>query len=201
MPTLLEALADVPNPRGLIRPPPAVLALAVVALLPGTKTLEAIAQFRRARTPTKSALSKLFRRLDPARAEAALARWRASTAKRSAGGGLPGAHLLSAYAPAAAAVARMRVGAETSGHKAALGLLGVTDLRGKVVTADAKFTHRLSGGGAAARRETAQSDSTNQNLIRSGNRPGVTPRSAGATMGNRPPPRPPDAPRRPAPGC
>ena len=143
MPTLLEALADVPDPRdprGLIHPLPAVLALAVVALLSGMTTLEAIVQFdrdrpplafalgfRRARTPNKSALSKLFRRLDPARTEAALARWLAARAgtggalcldgkalRDSAGGGLPGAHLLTAYAPAAAAVAQMRVDAKTN---------------------------------------------------------------------------------------
>lgn len=72
-----------------------------------------------------------------------------------AAGGLPGAHLLAAYAPhAAAAVGRWRVDARANEHKAALGLLGVLPLRGRVVTADGMFTHRdvcravLDGGGA-----------------------------------------------------
>ena len=175
MPTLslIEALADVPDPRdprGLVHPLTAVLGLTVVALLAGMASLEAIAQFgrdrgaplafalgfRRARTPNKSALSKLFRRLDPARVEAAPARWVAArgvddavlcldgkTPRGSAGGGLPGAHLLAAYAPRAAAVlGQLRVDAKTNEHKAALELLGVLPLRGKVVTADAMFTHR-----------------------------------------------------------
>ena len=175
MPTLslIEALADVPDPRdprGLVHPLTAVLGLTVVALLAGMASLEAIAQFgrdrgaplafalgfRRARTPNKSALSKLFRRLDPTRVEAALARWVAArgiddgvvcldgkTLRGSAGGGLPGVHLLAAYAPRAAAVlGQLRVDAKTNEHKAALELLGVLPLRGKVVTADAMFTHR-----------------------------------------------------------
>lgn len=183
MPTLLDALAEVPDPRdprGRIHPLPAVLALAVVATLAGMKSLEAIAQFgrlrpplafslgfRRARTPNKSALSKLLRRLDPAAVERAVGRWLAGraagaevvaldgkTLRGSAGGGLPGAHLLAAYAPdAAAAVAQMRVDAKTNEHKAALAMLGVLDVKGRVVTADAMFTHRdvcaavLRGGG------------------------------------------------------
>ena len=80
-PSLLELLATIPNPRkprGRIHPLPAVLSLAVVALLAGMKSLEAIAQFgrdhgtplahalgfRRKKTPSKSSLSRLFRRLD-----------------------------------------------------------------------------------------------------------------------------------------
>jgi hypothetical protein len=182
--TLVEALADVPDPRdrrGRRHPLVAVLGLTVVALLAGCKTLEAIAQFgrdrgaplafalgfRRAKTPNKSALSKLFRRLDPDRFEAALARWLRARAgagghvaldgkalRGSAAGGLPGVHLLAAYAPhAAAAVGQLRVDAKTNEHKAALELLGVLPLRGRVVTADAMFTHRdvcqavLGGGG------------------------------------------------------
>src|SRR5215510_8705733 len=90
--TLLDVLTDIPDPRdrrGRVHPLSAVLSLAVVAMLAGMKSLEAIAQFgrdhgrplahalgfRRARTPTKSALSKLFRRLDLPRFEGALRRW------------------------------------------------------------------------------------------------------------------------------
>jgi predicted transposase YbfD/YdcC len=50
-------------------------------------------------------------------------------------------------------VAQLRVDAKTNEHKAALEMLGVLPLRGRVVTADAMFTHRdicsavIEGGG------------------------------------------------------
>ena len=105
--SLLEALALVPDPRsrhGRIHPLVAVLGLVTVAMLAGCTSLDAIAQFgrdrglplaaalgfRRAKTPNKATLGKLFRRLDVA----------------------------------------------------ALELLGVLPLAGRVVTADALFTHR-----------------------------------------------------------
>jgi hypothetical protein len=147
-----------------------MLGLAVVAMLAGRKSLEAIAQFgrdhgaklafalgfRRAKTPTKSAYSKLFRRLNLAQYEASLRRWLQSRSgqeavvnldgKRlcgSATAALPGLHLLTAYAPQAQVVlGQLRVDAKTNEHKAALELLGVLPLRGKTVTADAMFTHR-----------------------------------------------------------
>lgn len=173
--SLLEALADVPDPRGrrgLIHPLPAILGLAVVAILSGCKSLEAIAQFgrdrgaslahalgfRRAKTPVKSCLSTLLRRLDPVALDAALARWLAGRHEagweviaidgksicNSRDGEVPCAHLLSAYAPQAAAVlGQLRVDAKTNEHKAALRLLDILPpLRGAVVTADAMFTHR-----------------------------------------------------------
>ena len=173
--SLMEALADVPDPRGAQgkrHPLTAILGLTVVAVLSGMKSLEAIAQFgrdhgqalafalgfRRAKTPVKSRLSTLFRRLDVAALEAALARWLAGrhdagwavvtldgkTLCGSAAGAAPGVHLLAAYAPQAAAVlGQVRVDAKTNEHKAALRLLGILPpLRGAVVTADAMFTHR-----------------------------------------------------------
>jgi hypothetical protein len=136
------------------------------------KSLEAIAQFgrdhgpplahalgfTRAKTPTKSCLSKLFRRLDSGAFEEALGRWvlgrvrhhgwdaiavDGKTARGSADADAPGVHLLTAYVPAAAAVLKqLRVDAKTNEHKAALTLLGVLPLAGKVVTGDAMFTHR-----------------------------------------------------------
>jgi hypothetical protein len=101
--SLLEALAAVPDPRrpkGVRHPLTAVLSLTVVATLAGMKGLEAIAQFgrdhgkalahalgfRRGKTPAKSTLSKLFRRLDVDAFEAALSRWPART---TAGGSWP----------------------------------------------------------------------------------------------------------------
>jgi predicted transposase YbfD/YdcC len=172
--SLVEAFDAVPDPRdrrGCRHPLTAVLSLATVAILAGMKTLEAIAQFgrdhgaplahalgfRRAKTPTKSALSKLFRRLDLPAFEAALSRWILSrqqdgwvavavdgkALKGSHAGETPGIHLLTAYVPAAAAVlGQLRVAAKTNEHKAALHLLGVLPLAGKVVTGDAMFTHR-----------------------------------------------------------
>ena len=63
---------------------------------------------------------------------------------REPGRGAPGAHLLAAYAPqAAAVVGQLRVDARTNEPKAALRLLGVLPpLRGAVVTGDAMFAHR-----------------------------------------------------------
>lgn len=173
--SLVEELARVPDPRsrkGRRHPLTAILSLTVVATLAGCKGLEAIAQFgrdhgralahalgfTRAKTPNKSCLSKLFRRLDVAALEEALGRWAlgrlerlgwdaialdGKTARGSADGEVPGAHLLTAYVPAAAAVLRqVRVDGKTNEHKAALRLLGVLPLAGKVVTGDAMFTHR-----------------------------------------------------------
>jgi hypothetical protein len=173
--SLVEALADVPDPRdprGVRHPLAAVLSLTVVAVLAGMKSLEAIAQFgrdhgpelafalgfRRARTPVKSMLSDLFRVLDTAAVEAAIQRWLVSrhaagwavvtldgkALRGSATGEAPAVHLLSAYAPHAAAVlGQWPVGVKTNEHKAALALLGILPpLDGAVVTADAMFTHR-----------------------------------------------------------
>lgn len=173
--SLQEELATVPDPRsrqGRIHPLHAILSLAVVAILAGNKSLEAIAQFgrdhgpalahalgfNRGKTPNKSCLSKIFRRLDVNALEEALGRWilgrvehhgwdaialDGKTARGSADGEAPGVHLLAAYVPAAAAVlAQIRVDGKTNEHKAGLTLLGVLPLKGKVVTGDAMFTHR-----------------------------------------------------------
>lgn len=173
--SLIEELATVPDPRarrGRRHPLTAILSLTVVATLAGMKSLEAIAQFgrdhgtalahalgfTRGKTPNKSCLSKLFRRLDIDALEDVLARWiggriqhhgwdalalDGKTVRGSADGEIPGVHLLTAYVPTAAAVLKqMRVDAKTNEHKAALRLLGVLPLQGKVVTGDAMFTHR-----------------------------------------------------------
>jgi hypothetical protein len=118
--TLLDAFARVPAPRrphGRFHPLVAVLARTTVAMLAGCNSLSALAPFgrdrgrplavalgfRRAKTPNPSALGKLFRRLDIAAFENALAVWRASrrwtgehaaldgkTLTGSLPGGLPG---------------------------------------------------------------------------------------------------------------
>jgi hypothetical protein len=100
--TLLEALAQVPdprNPKGVRYPLHAILSLAVLAMLTGAKSYSAIAQFghergaalalalgfRRGTTLSKSALADLFRRIDVLAFEAALSRWVASRMMQSHG--------------------------------------------------------------------------------------------------------------------
>src|SRR4051794_15106740 len=173
--SLLEVLAEVPdprNPRGVRYPLPAVLSLAVLAMLTGAKSYTAIAQFgrqrgaalalalgfRRGTTLRKSTLANLFRRLDVTAFEAALSRWVASrlpagqplhvcidgkAARGSKDGDAPGHHLVAAYAPAAEAVlAQLRVDAKTNEHKAALELLGVLPVKGNIFSGDAIFCQR-----------------------------------------------------------
>ncbi len=173
--SLLEVLAQIPDPRsrrGRRHPLSAILALAVLAMLTGAKSYQAIAQFgrdkgpplahalgfTRGKTPTKSTLSVLFRCLDVQAFEAALSRWMASrlpqgggliialdgkTARGSRDGDLPGQHLVAAYcAQAQAVLAQVRVDAKTNEHKAALQLLGILPVRGNLFTGDALFCQR-----------------------------------------------------------
>lgn len=184
--SLLEELARIPDPRnrrGTRHPLPAILGLTVLARLTGCKSYTAIAPFgrdkgvalalalgfRRGKTPAKSRLSTLFRRLDVTAFEAALSRWVAARLGRSDGlpicldgktvrgskdGDVPGHHLLAAYAPAAQAVlAQLRVNAKINEHKAALELLGIVPVKGCLFTGDAAFCQRdfceqiIDGGG------------------------------------------------------
>jgi DDE_Tnp_1-associated/Transposase DDE domain len=173
--SLLDVLADVPDPRrshGLRHPLSAVLSLAVLAMLTGCQGYAAIAQFgrdkgaalawalgfRRGKTPAPSTFCEIFRALDIAALEEALARWIRSrlpdgeplvlcldgkTARGSKDGDLPGQHLVAAYAPHCQAVlAQIRVDAKTNEHKAALQLLGILPLKGCLVTGDALFCQR-----------------------------------------------------------
>lgn len=173
--SLLEVLSEIPDPRqrrGIRHPLSAILGLAVVAMLAGCKSYQAIAQFgrdkgfslaqllgfRRGKTPTKATYSILFRRLDVVAFEAALARWIASrlseqhsrvialdgkTLRGSRDGTVPGHHLVAAYAVEASAVlAQIRVDAKTNEHKAALQLLGIVPIPGRIFTGDAIFCQR-----------------------------------------------------------
>jgi hypothetical protein len=180
---LLEGLHDPRSAKGRRHPLPALLALAVVAMLAGMTSYEAIVDygrerggeflqllgFTRRRGLCKATYSRVFRRIDAADFEARVGRWLrgrlapedachvcldGKTARGSRDGQTPGVHLLSAYAPEAKAVlAQLRVDAKTNEHKAALELLGVLPIEGKVVTGDAMFTHRdvcatvIDGGG------------------------------------------------------
>jgi hypothetical protein len=173
--SLLEALAQVPDPRsrhGRRHPLSAILSLAVLAMLSGAKSYQAIAQFgrdhgvalahalgfRRGKTPAKSTFSILFRILDVSAFENVLSRWIASrlpegvplaihldgkTARGSRDGDVPGQHLVAAYCSEARAVlAQIRVDAKTNEHKAALQLLGILPVKGNLFTGDALFCQR-----------------------------------------------------------
>ncbi len=168
---LLAELPDPRSRLGRRHPLPAILGLVVFALLLGRRSLEGIAQlgrdfgaplahalgFRRGKTPAKSTLSTLLRSLDVAALEAALARWLAGrlpndggplsldgkTLRGSRAGDVPGQHLVAAYVPHVEAVlAQVRVDAKTNEHKAALQLLGLLPLAGRVVVGDAMFCQR-----------------------------------------------------------
>lgn len=169
---LLEGIHDPRGARGKRHPLPALLALAVVAMLAGMTSYEAIVDygkergwefrqllgFTRRRGLCKATYSRVFRRLDVADFEARVRQWiqgrlgsedaphlalDGKTARGSRDGQAPGVHLVSAYAPdVRAVVGQLRVDAQTNEHKAALELLGVLPVTGKVITGDAMFTHR-----------------------------------------------------------
>jgi hypothetical protein len=173
--SLLEALSQVPDPRsrhGRRHPLSAILTLAVVGMLTGCRSYQAISQFgrdkgfalahalgfTRGKTPTKSTFSVLFRILDVAVFEAVLSGWIASrlpqeqelairldgkTARGSRDGDIPGQHLVAAYcAESQAVLAQVKVDAKTNEHKAALRLLGILPVAGNILTGDALFCQR-----------------------------------------------------------
>lgn len=180
---LLEGLHDPRRAQGRRHPLAALLGLAVVATLAGMSSYEAIVQYGKERGwdflehlgfktrwgLCKATYSRVFRRIDVADFEARVGRWLqgrlgpgdaphiaidGKTARGSRDGSTPGVHLVAAYAPHVKAVlAQLRVDAKTNEHKAALELLGVLPLKGKVVTGDGMFTHRdfcakvIAGGG------------------------------------------------------
>jgi hypothetical protein len=168
---VLADVPDPRSPHGRFHPLPAVLGLVVLGLLMGRRSLSGFARlgrlygaplahalgFRRGKTPAKSTLSQLLRAVDTAALEAALARWVRSrlgeepehvsldgkTLRGSRDGAVPGQHLVAAYAPRVQAVlAQLRVDAKTNEHKAALQLLGLLPLAGRVVVGDAMFCQR-----------------------------------------------------------
>lgn len=168
----LATLPDPRSRHGRIHPLPAVMGLVALALLMGRKSLKSIARFgrqhgaplahalgfRRGKTPAVSTLSRTLRRFDALQLEAALARWirgridsphfeqislDGKTLRGSRDGEVPGHPLVAAYAPAVEAVlAQIRVDRKTNEHKAALELLGILPLSGKVVVGDAMFCQR-----------------------------------------------------------
>jgi hypothetical protein len=168
---VLADLPDPRSRHGRRFPLVPTLCLVALGLLLGRKSLAALARlgrdygpglllalgFPRGRGPVTSSLSRLLRALDVSALEGALARWARSrlpagvtvvsldgkALRGSRDGEVPGQHLVAAYAPQAEAVlGQLRVGAETNEHKAALRLLGILPLRGKVVLGDAAFCRR-----------------------------------------------------------
>lgn len=150
----------------------AILTLCSVAMLCGCRSLYSIAQFGRDRgkqfasalgftrqtTPCCTTLHYLFAALDKAAFEDALARWSGAAAaahgwstvsldgktlRGSTDVQLPGVHLLAAYAHEAGIVLRqLPVDAKTNEHKAALELLDLIPIKGKLVIGDAMFCQR-----------------------------------------------------------
>jgi hypothetical protein len=169
---ILAEMPDPRGRHGRIHPLPAVLGLVALALLMGRTSLIGIARFgrqygtplahalgfRRGKTPAVSTLSRTLRRFDAGRLEGLLSDWvrgridpdafdhisiDGKALRGSRDGDVPGQHLVAAYAPAVSAVlAQVRVDAKTNEHKAALELLGILPLRGKVVVGDAMFCQR-----------------------------------------------------------
>ena len=170
-----EALAAVPDPRdasGKRHPLQAVLTLCAVAVLSGSRSLYAIAQFGRDRggefaralgftrdvPPCCTTLFNLFRDLDRPAFEAAVRRWargRCSSVgweavhvdgkelRGTQGHEVPGVRVLAAYAHEAKVVLdQVPVDAKTNEHKTALELLDLIPVKGKLVTGDAAFCQR-----------------------------------------------------------
>lgn len=171
---LAEALALVPDPRsrhGRRHPLGAILALAVCAMLCGSRSLYAIAQwgrdhggvvatmlgFRGGKTPSVSTLHAVLSRLDRRAFEGILGVWfqerglevgeavaiDGKTLRGIHGEGLPGVHLVAAYAHRSGVVAGQRA---TLGKgqelEAVAALLEELPLQGRVVTGDAHLTQR-----------------------------------------------------------
>ena len=144
--TLLDAFTRLPDPRsphGRRHPLPAILALATTAMLSGARSLYAIAQwgrlqppevvaalgFTRPRTPAVSTLHLVFRDLDAAVFEAALADWAQTCLGAQAaaiaidgkslrgihGEELPGIRLVAGYADAAGLVLAQTEGRDRRG--------------------------------------------------------------------------------------
>jgi len=173
--SLWEAFAEVPDPTdasGRRHPLQAVLTLCAVAILSGSRSLFAIAQFGRDRgkdfalalgftrevPPCCATLHYLFKDLDREAFERAIRRWArgrcesadwkalhvdGKTLRGIQGHEVPGVHVLAAYSHEAKAVLeQVPVGAKTNEHKAALELLDLVPVKGKLFTGDAMFCQR-----------------------------------------------------------
>ena len=189
--TLMELLEGVHDPRGARgkrHPLPALLGLAVVAMLAGQTGYEAIVQygkergwaflqplgFTRRRGLCKATYSRVFRRIDIVAFEEAVAGWVRARLKPgdarhlaldgkslrgSREGGTPAAHLVAAYAPdVEAVVGQLRVDCKTNEHKAALELLGILPLRDRHRRPERADPHRRAGLRHGAERQRLRAD-------------------------------------------
>ena len=177
---MFDRVLDPRKARGRIHDLGPVLSLAVVAILAGRPTFQGIAQFgrdhgfmlahalgfRRGKTPCAATYSRIFRRLDVDAFEAVLRDWilrrcpdlgehlapDGKTLRRSHDGDVPAVHLLALFAPnVRAVVGQIRADAKTNEHKAALRLLGIVPVAGKIVTGDAMFCQTEVTGTLAER--------------------------------------------------
>ena len=163
---------DPRDDSGKRHPLQAILTLSAVAMLSGMRSLYAIAQFGRDRgkefaralgftrdvPPCCATLHYLFAALDRHAFEQAIRHWTGQQVQAqdwqslsidgkklrgTQGHELPGVHLLAAYAHEAKAVLeQIPVDAKTNEHKAALELLNLIPLEGKLVLGDAAFCQR-----------------------------------------------------------
>lgn len=169
--TTFRQLDDPRSGSGQRHPLAAILTHTTVAVLAGCRSYQAIAQFGRDRgkafghavgytrddLPCKATFSNVFRALPAGAFERALRAWLADREGRGwekasldgktlcgvTGDHVPGVHLLALFEHEAhAAIAQISVGAKTNEHKAALALIDVVDLDGKLVTGDAAFCQR-----------------------------------------------------------
>lgn len=171
--TLREVLDQVVDPRkaqGRRHPLGATLALAVVAMLCGARSLYAISQwgrdhgaevartlgFTRDKTPSVATLHRVFRRLDREAFEQLLGQWLESQGvdvrgvaidgKRLRGihgEAVPGVHLVAAFAHERGIVLGQQAMTLDQNELATLaGLWDQVSLKGRVVTGDAQFTQR-----------------------------------------------------------
>jgi hypothetical protein len=169
---VFQQVPDHRKKRGRRHPLAAILTMAATAILCGCRGLSAIAQwgrdhpdlaplfgFTRPRPPCTSNLHYVFAALDVARLEAALTEWMTAregqpaplaptpidgkTLRGSRAGTVPGVHLLAAYAPQLGGpLAQLEVERTTNEHKAALQLLGLIPLEGRLITGDAAFAQK-----------------------------------------------------------
>jgi hypothetical protein len=167
-----SSVPDPRSPLGKRHPLGAILTLCSVAMLCGCRSVYAIAQFGRDRgrhfaaalgftrdaTPCCTTVHNLFVALDKSAFEEALSRWTSAAAaahgwstvsldgktlRGSTDVQLPGVHLLAAYAHEAGIVLRqLPVDAKTNEHKAALEMLDLIPVEGKLVAGDAMFCQR-----------------------------------------------------------
>ena len=163
---------DPRSASGRRHPLPAILTLTAVAMLAGARSLYAVAQFGRDRgkelalalgftrdtTPCCATLHYLLAALDRRAFERAIRGWArrqarergwasvsldGKTLRGTQGHELPGMHALAAYAHEAAVVLdQVPVDAKTNEHKAALRMLNLIPLDGKLVMGDAMFCQR-----------------------------------------------------------